>query len=122
MHLPPERLRDISQEVFALPASAENATLEIWHATLAKYARSFSKGEVLALEGDDYSAVVCVLDGWLSLSKSLESGHVQIIDFALAGDMVEAFAADGETAAVGVEALQIWRLGFAFGYPDKICN
>ena len=67
--------------------------------------RNVSSASVLKFEGDSHSAIFCVLDGWLSLSKSLEDGQTQIIDFALPGDIVDVAGADGATCALSVKAI-----------------
>jgi len=74
-------------------------------AAFTQYGRRFTKDSTLLLEGDECRAVYYVLAGWLTLSKALEEGQNQIIDFALPGDIVEAAAADGKMASVSVEAL-----------------
>ena len=67
--------------------------------------RNVSSGSALKFEGDKHSAIFCVLDGWLSLSKSLEDGQTQIIDFALPGEFVDVAGADGTTCALSVKAI-----------------
>ena len=62
-------------------------------------------GTSLLLEGDESKAMLIVTEGWFSLSKSLEDGHTQIIDFALPGDVVDPTSADEETTPFSVEAL-----------------
>ena len=69
------------------------------------HVHKFSKDCTLLLEGDPCQMVYCVLDGWLSLSKSLEHGQTQIIDFALRGDIVDPATADGETSSVTINGL-----------------
>lgn len=59
----------------------------------------------LLIEGDECRAVYYVRAGWLALSKALEGGQKQIIDFALPGDIVDPSGADGVTASVTVEVL-----------------
>lgn len=46
-----------------------------------------------------------MLDGWLSLSKSLKDGQTQIIDFALPGDFLDVASADGTICGFNVEAI-----------------
>lgn len=62
-------------------------------------------GQSLLMEGDKTNAVFVLLDGWLSLSKSLPDGEVQIVDFALPGEIIETCAANGAVSAMNIEAL-----------------
>lgn len=71
----------------------------------AQHARPFHDGAVILIENDECHSVFCALEGWLSLSKSLDEGQTQIIDFALPGDIVDPAAADGATSSVTIEAL-----------------
>lgn len=57
------------------------------------------------MEGGETDAVICLLDGWLSLSKCLPEGDVQIVDLALPGEIIETGAACGSVSAVSIEAL-----------------
>ncbi|WP_172982752.1 helix-turn-helix domain-containing protein [Roseovarius bejariae] len=75
------------------------------HNALNQHRLPFSKNRTLLLEGQGCRAVYCVLDGWLALSKALQEGQNQIIDFALPGDIVDPVAADGKTSSVNIEAL-----------------
>ncbi|MDJ0631382.1 MAG: Crp/Fnr family transcriptional regulator [Rhodobacter sp.] len=68
-------------------------------------ARDYKAGQAIAFEGEEVASVLCVLDGWISLSKTLEDGERQIIDFGLPGDIVTAVAADGTTSCLEVDAL-----------------
>jgi len=69
------------------------------------HAHRFTKDCTLLLEGDPCQVIYCVLDGWLAMSKSLEQGQTQIIDFALEGDIVDPSSADGETSSVTINGL-----------------
>ncbi|HEY9040148.1 MAG TPA: Crp/Fnr family transcriptional regulator [Roseovarius sp.] len=62
-------------------------------------------GQYLLMETDETNSVIVVLHGWLSLSKSLPNGEVQIVDFALPGEIIEAGVAEGSVSSVSVEAL-----------------
>lgn len=62
-------------------------------------------GQVLVMEGAETNSVLCVLGGWLSQSKCLPEGEIQIVDFALPGDIVESGATGGSVSAVTIEAL-----------------
>lgn len=62
-------------------------------------------GTDLLLEFDECGSVFIVLNGWLALSKSLENGQKQIIDFALPGEVINPTSADGITSTVTIEAL-----------------
>ena len=46
-----------------------------------------------------------MLSGWLSQSRSLPEGEIQIVDFGLPGDIIEAGATGGSVSAVNIEAL-----------------
>ncbi len=61
--------------------------------------------QYLLMEGDETNSVLCLLDGWLSLSKSLPDGEIQIVDFALPGEIIETGAPGGPVSAVSIEAL-----------------
>ena len=74
-------------------------------AKLTRNARDYKAGQPIALEGEEIASVLCVLDGWIALSKTLEDGERQIIDFGLPGDIVTAVAADGTTSCLEIEAL-----------------
>lgn len=87
------------------PGADNDAVSPGLRAAFDQRARQFSKDAALLIEGDECSAVYSVLDGWLALSKTLEEGQNQIIDFALPGDIVDPAAADGVTSTVTVEAL-----------------
>lgn len=71
------------------------------------HSQRLSKDCTLLLEGDPCQVVYCVLDGWLALSKTLEQGQTQIIDFALQGDIVDPTTADGETSSVTINGLTL---------------
>lgn len=80
----------------------------ISHALLTAFDRHaiiFQNGNSVLLEGEECETVYCVLDGWLALSKALEEGQNQIIDFALPGDIIDPASADGVTSSVTIEAL-----------------
>ena len=64
-----------------------------------------SPGQFLLMEAEKTSSVLCLLSGWLSLSKCLPDGETQIIDFALPGEIIEAGASGGAISAVSIEAL-----------------
>lgn len=74
-------------------------------ALFRQFSHPFRQGRTLLLEGDSCDAIYFVRDGWLSLSKSLEDGQNQIIDFVLPGDMADPTAADGAAAYMSVDAL-----------------
>lgn len=74
-------------------------------AVFDQHSSKFKKHRTLLLEGDECQTVFCLADGWLVLSKALEDGQNQIIDFVLPGDIVDPVSADGETSSVTVDAL-----------------
>ena len=62
-------------------------------------------GQYLLAEAQAANSVFVLLNGWLSLSKSLPDGEIQIVDFALPGEIIETCAAEGAVSAVSIEAL-----------------
>ena len=72
---------------------------------IERYSRPFKTGTSLLLEGDENECIFFVVEGWLALSKSLEDGQTQIIDFAIPGDFVDPSSADGRTSPVSVDAM-----------------
>jgi CRP-like cAMP-binding protein len=97
-----DKVRNSMPRVQFSPGRAGGPALE---AVFRSNVRNVSSASVLKFEGDKHSAIFCVLDGWLSLSKSLEDGQTQIIDFALPGDFVDVAGADGATCSVTVKAV-----------------
>ncbi|WP_198586197.1 Crp/Fnr family transcriptional regulator [Roseovarius salinarum] len=72
---------------------------------IAGHARHFEAGAEIVREGDSACPVLCVLDGWIAQSKTLENGETQIIDICLPGDIAFTASADGSIALVEVETL-----------------
>lgn len=70
----------------------------------------FPAGSTIAYEGQSISCVICVLDGWLGLSKTLGEGQTQIIDFVLPGDISMPTSADGLTFLYDITAQTSVRL------------
>lgn len=62
-------------------------------------------GSILTLEGDESHIVFFLLSGWLAISKSMEDGGRQIVDIALAGEMIDSRSANAGTSAVQIEPL-----------------
>ena len=81
-----------------------------FQATLSQYARAFDAGSTLLIEGEACKAVFVQMDGWMHLSKSLEGGQTQIIEFVLPGDIMDASSADGATASGSLETLTCGRV------------
>ncbi len=73
-------------------------------ASLYQHERRFQRDSTLKMEGDTSNTVFCLFDGWLALSKSLESGQTQIVDFLLPGDILNPTSAAGTSSAVTIEA------------------
>lgn len=67
--------------------------------------RGVARGTRLRREGDESQARFYVAKGWLAVSKSLEDGEHQILDFILPGETYDPTAADGRTSFAEVEAL-----------------
>ena len=62
-------------------------------------------GHFLLMDGDETNFVICLLSGWLSLSKCLPDGDVQIVDLALPGEIIEPGSRSGSVSPVSIEAL-----------------
>lgn len=78
---------------------------EAFRTALKPWARSFGAGQELTFEGDSAAPVLFVLNGWLRISKSLDDGQRQIIDFVLPGDFVASASADGTASTLQIDAL-----------------
>ena len=70
--------------------------------TLKTHVRTVKPGQLIIMEGDHSSSVICLLSGWLSSSKSLPDGDSQIVDLALQGEIIEA---GGDVSAVTIQAV-----------------
>jgi CRP-like cAMP-binding protein len=94
---------------------------------LRTHKRGYRAGSILTLEGGSSRVTYCVLSGWLSLSKSMENGQRQIIDFGLPGDFLNPVSANNETSTLQIEAVTyatvaaipqpLW-LGLLENYPQ----
>lgn len=73
--------------------------------TINQNARSVSAGSQIVHEGDAIPAVICVVSGWVGLSKSLDDGETQLVDLILPREFVFALSADRFTSALQVEAI-----------------
>ena len=96
---------DTKRMAGALPVAANGCLTRELQKAFGLHTVALQAGSMLMLEGDACRLVYCMLDGWLDLSKSLEDGQTQIIDFALPGDIVDPVGADGATASMTVAAL-----------------
>lgn len=67
--------------------------------------QTYKAGSQIVREGDDYPAVILLIDGWLSVYKTLQDGDCQMIDLVLPFDIVQTASANSHLAAAGVEAL-----------------
>lgn len=67
--------------------------------------RDAARGTVLIRENDKADHSILLLDGWISLSKTLPSGDVQIIDLMLPGDFALVGTRMVPVAATTMEAL-----------------
>lgn len=74
--------------------------------TLLETTARRTNGGTLMFEGDEMSGVIFTLSGWLSLSKALEDGGNQVIDFALPGDIVQPASGDGITSEITVDVIE----------------
>lgn len=81
------------------------ADREPFASALRSRSRNHAAGQELTFEGDAAAPVLFVLDGWLRVSKSLDDGQRQIIDFVLPGDFVASASADGSASALQIDAL-----------------
>lgn len=102
----PSLLVDNACTALPTPASASRkTTCRQIQTFLHDQARPFRAHGTVVLDHDECQTVYVLLEGWLALSKSLPEGQVQIIDFALPGDIVHTTSADGRTSSLTVEAL-----------------
>ena len=69
------------------------------------FSQRFGSGQLIKNETDLTASLFIILDGWVSLMKSLPNGQTQIIDFGLPGDLFDLSSADGITAVIGLEAI-----------------
>ncbi|MEI4233684.1 Crp/Fnr family transcriptional regulator [Roseovarius sp. D22-M7] len=67
--------------------------------------RVVPKGKILRSEGDESRKRFYVSKGWLAVSKSLQDGDQQILEFILPGETYDPTGADGHTSFVEIEAL-----------------
>lgn len=67
--------------------------------------RVVNRGTTLRHEGDESVSRFYVIDGWLAVSKSLQDGEHQILEFILPGETFDPTGADGKTSFVDVKAL-----------------
>jgi CRP-like cAMP-binding protein len=67
--------------------------------------RGVARGTVLRAEGEPSPARFHVAGGWLAVSKSLQDGEQQILDFILPGETCDPTGADGRTSYVELRAL-----------------
>lgn len=74
-------------------------------AFLTNFERFYPAGSHIKDETDQSAAKYISLEGWAAMIKSLPEGQTQIIDFRLPGDFTDLVSADGETAAIGFEAI-----------------
>ncbi len=72
---------------------------------------SFEKGALIALQGDRQEGLYAVLQGMLTLSKSLEDGRTQIVGLRFAGDIVSARPAD-----------EFWQVTLEAAQPTTLCR
>lgn len=96
------RIIEVHNEGFASAVRPVSDPLERMLKTNIRHVKS---GQVIVMEADPVDSIICLLSGWLSLSKSLPEGAVQIVDFALPGEIIEPGAAQGAVASVTVEAV-----------------
>ena len=87
----PSRLRHFLQSIFV-----EKRAFPVRHA---------KRNTILVHEGDPADYSLFLLDGWLALSKTLQSGDVQIIDLMLPGDFALVGTQIVPVAATTLEAL-----------------
>lgn len=83
-------------------APVDGSTSDQLGKILKTHLREMKPGQLIIMEGDQSASVLCLLSGWLSLSKSLPYGESQIVDLALQGEIIEA---DGDVSAVTIEAV-----------------
>ena len=84
---------------------ASRAPLSVFESLFGRDKRSVDGGTILRAEGDESPVRFHVVEGWLAVSKSLEDGDQQILEFILPGETYDPTAADGRTSFVEVRAL-----------------
>ena len=72
---------------------------------LRDHRREARAGTTLKLEGAPAAGHYWVLEGWLAVYKTLDSGQRQIVDFALPGDVLDPTCADMDVSCVEIVAL-----------------
>ncbi|MEO0703461.1 MAG: Crp/Fnr family transcriptional regulator [Pseudomonadota bacterium] len=96
-------------ELRAFAKLSERAYRELM-AELQRYARRVVAGNVVLQDGEENERVLIVLDGWMAITKCLEDGESQIIDFALPGDVLDPSSGDGHTSGVTLEVVSDARV------------
>lgn len=76
-----------------------------FRALLTAHSRHFEAGRLLKSDTDESHAIYVVMEGWVSISKSMPEGQTQIIDFGLPGDFFDLTSVDGATVAIGLETV-----------------
>ncbi|MEN8837908.1 MAG: Crp/Fnr family transcriptional regulator [Celeribacter marinus] len=94
---------------------------------LAEHTRHYATGAQFINEDDTLNTIVCVLSGWVSISKVSETGQIQIIDFGMPGDLYDLTSADGRTTPLNVTVVSdasiasipraLWR-SLVIDYPE----
>lgn len=100
-----EAISDVVETQIKTPAPLHLAAPDFLEKMLKADVRKIKAGQFVIMEGEDSDTVICVLGGWLSLSKCLPDGDTQIVDFALPGEIIEAGTAREFGSAVSIEAL-----------------
>lgn len=88
-----------------LMAAHEGMAPKALRRALAPHLCKRPAGAVLSLEGEGSAAIYSLLSGWITVSKSLENGHRQIVDVLLAGETISTARGGLSVAAVQIEAL-----------------
>jgi CRP-like cAMP-binding protein len=84
---------------------ASRAPLSVFESLFGRDKRGVDAGTILRAEGEESPVRFHVVEGWLAVSKSLEDGDQQILEFILPGETYDPTAADGRTSFVEVRAL-----------------
>ncbi|MGB3247076.1 MAG: Crp/Fnr family transcriptional regulator [Sulfitobacter sp.] len=85
-----------------------------------KYAGHARAGSQIVQEGDDAGYFIYLIDGALSVSKSMTDGETQVIDLMLPDDLVHIAASDGLTAPFSIEALEASRFARFKELPKEL--
>lgn len=91
----------------AVPHGKRPFEADLARRVLNRHMRRCAAGTMLVLEGEECRVAYIVRSGWLAISKTLEDGERQIVDFILPGDLVDIADEHRNACPVQVEALTL---------------